>query len=1096
MGEKLVVGPISKGLKNNVLPFNIDNDSFPVLINAYQWRGRVKRKRGTSLLTRLQRFFNSNSTSYSSTVTINLIAGAANILTGFSLETNGNIIPGSVIITDTTSGDVYTDPSMDGTLIGAPGGTGTINYATGAITITGGAGDVIRVSFLYYPDLPVMGLEDLILERFQFPNTLGFDTKYSYNITVNSPYTSYDVSFYKNPPVDAVLLPGYVPKTVVTPTSWNGQDYQQFWTVNYEGALWATNGISVPFVTTNIGMQFSHVTNVAAPIGNTVVITVTGPNLVVGDFVFLNEFDPAIITGINFQSGYVIAGSAPGAITIELPFATLAGPGGATTRGIVQYLTNRSDITKDSLRWYDGDPTNGNQTAPLLTGNKGWVNFAPPLSQFAYSVADKPAAQYYLVGARMIAPFKDRLLFIGPVIQTSSANSQLYLQDTVIYSQNGTPFYTASYTNINPVIDDPTLAGIVFHPILVPDNEIATSSAYFEDSTGFGGFTSAGIDQPILTTSSNEDVLILGFNTIQTRFIYSGNDITPFNFFIINSELGSSSTFSAINMDKGVLSRGNRGYIATSQVSADRIDLDIPDQVFQISLINNGSERFTAVRDFINEWIYFTYPDNEFTPKFPNQTLFYNYRDNSWALFYESYTHHGTFRRVTGETWATIGAIFPTWEEWNEPWNSGSSTLEQQQVISGNQQGFVMLHNDGTSEGNSLEINNISFPTTITGASQTNPIVLLANNTFVVGQSITISGISGFVNPMTLLGLNGNTYIITAVTPTTITIGVDGSGFNAYVSGGIATPYTIYSPNHVLNTGDYIVISGAIGTVAANINGKIFQVGITTDNDFTVSPIPDPGTYFGGGLIKRMYIPFIQTKQFPLAWDMGRKVRFGAQQYLLSKTTDGEMQLLIYLSQDEDSPYNSGPIVPQVNVDNSSLIYSTILKTHAEFYTQTSNNVSLGSIGDNVLTTIPLNLFSLFQINNTIVKTSVLITIGSVATFQDDGLGGFTITGTGVSAGSSIDYETGNLVLVFSVAPNAQASKINFQYYYNNILSPTAASQEQIWHRINTSLLGDTVQLGFTTSETQMRDILFRNQFTEIELHGFVLDVNPSQMLC
>ena len=56
--------------------------------------------------------------------------------------------------------------------------------------------------------------------------------------------------------------------------------------------------------------------------------------------------------------------------------------------------------------------------------------------------------------------------------------------------------------------------------------------------------------------------------------------------------------------------------------------------------------------------------------------------------------------------------------------------------------------------------------------------------------------------------------------------------------------------------------------------------------------------------------------------------------------------------------------------------------------------------------------------------------------------------------------------------------------------------QQQIWHRINTSLIGDTIQLGFTMSDSQMRDIQMRNQFSEIELHGFTLDVFPSQMLC
>ena len=43
---------------------------------------------------------------------------------------------------------------------------------------------------------------------------------------------------------------------------------------------------------------------------------------------------------------------------------------------------------------------------------------------------------------------------------------------------------------------------------------------------------------------------------------------------------------------------------------------------------------------------------------------------------------------------------------------------------------------------------------------------------------------------------------------------------------------------------------------------------------------------------------------------------------------------------------------------------------------------------------------------------------------------------------------------------------------------------------------GDTVQVGFTMSDTQMTDPNFTNQFEEIEIHGFILDVSPSQMLC
>lgn len=934
MGEKIIVGPINKGLKNDRLPFIIDNDSFPTLLNAYQWRGRIKRKRGTRLLGRLQRFFDSFLASYNPTLSTITLGndgsgnGTGNLLTGFTtLETNASLVPGSLVIVDTTAGNTYTDPAKDGILVGVPAGSGTVNYSTGDIIITGAAGNIITATFMYYPDLPVMGLRDFISNSVQFPATIGFDTKYSYSIQNTFPYGIYDVSFYKNPPTGSYV--GYIEKTDPTPVRWNGQNYQQFWTVNYENSMWATNGVTVPFTTTNVGMQYNPIVAVTITAGGPpaiVNLSITGHGLSVGDFLFINEV--LTTTGINFQTGYVTAVIGPNDVTVEFPNATIAGNG---TGGIAQYLTNTADPTKDCIRWYDGDPTNGSASAPTLTGHKGWVNFCPPISKSANTIADLVAAQYYLAGAKMIIPFKDRLLFLGPVIQTSSVGSQVYLADTIIYSQNGTPYYTSSFTG------DASLATTVQSPILTPNINLAnqqgaSAASYWDDQTGFGGNITAGTSQQIITCSTNEDVLIIGFTRQQTRLIYSGNDIVPFNFFSVNSELGSGSTFSVINTDEGVITLGSRGFIITSQTQARRIDLEIPDEVFQLNLLENGTERVTALRDFINEWIYFTYPVNNITYTFPTQTLQYNYRDNSWAIFRECYTAYGQFRRATGFTWATVGEIFPTWREWNEPWNAGSSTLLQPEVIAGNQQGFVSIRDDGTTEQASIYIQDIS--------------------------------------------------------------------------GAVVT-----SPDHCLNVGDYIIINGALGTVGAQVNGKIFSVAAATTNTFNLNP-PLPGglTYIGGGLITRMYVPFIQTKQFPTAWGMARKTRLGPQQYLLSTTSNSQMTLLIFLSQDLDSPYNnleypySAGIVPQYS-PNNSLVYSSILYTCPE-----STNLGL----------TPANI---------------------------------------------------NLNMV------------------------TATSQAQIWHRMNTSLIGDTVQIGFTMSDEQMREVNFTNQFAEIELHGFILDVNPSQLL-
>lgn len=919
MGEKIVVGPINKGLKTDRTAFVIDNDSFPTLENAYQWRGRIKRKRGTSLLGRLRRYIGTTDITGSLIVTILPVP----ITSGLS-----SFVVGS---------NVFTDPGGASPVVLTTNGPGTatLDRATGLLTM---AFSNPSTPVIFYPTLPVMGLEDFVQDTGNFPINIGFDTRYAYNISTTQPYPITDVSFYKNPAANATLLPGYTPKTTWTPLNWDGLDYQQFWTTNYQGALWATNGVQVPFdgASSTIGMQFNSITTIVTTAAgpNPATLTITFANahgLAEGDFLYLNEIQG--LTGANGQTGYIKTGDIVSATDIRLTlyWATIGGVYTANT-GIAQYLTNNFDRSVDGIRWYDGSPVDGS-TPPVFVQGSGWVNFAPPLSQESFSISDLPPARYYLVGARMIVPFKDRLLFIGPVVQSfndarpATINDPIYLPDTIVYSQNGTPFYNASFTG------DPVSADTVFHPILTPVNQSATAPAYFEDQTGFGGFNQLGINEPINTSSSNEDVLILGLRTNQVRMVYTGNDISPFNFFVINSELGSSSTFSTINMDQGVLTRGSRGYIMTSQVAAQRIDLEIPDEVFQINLQNNGTERITAERDFINEWVYFTYNSNERTYRYPNQTLQFNYRDNSWGVFNESFTTYGLLRRRSGFTWATVGTEFATWNRWNTPWNAGSSTSLNPLVIGGNQQGFVLFREIGTNEATSLTIQNIDSSSVVT------------------------------------------------------------------------------SPQHNLNDGDYIIISDALGTISTLVNGNIYQVTAAATNTFTLNPPIGTGTYLGGGLIKRMYIPKIISKQFPVAWDIARKTRLGPQQYLLTTTSNSQITLLIFLSQNGEDAYNNDEIVPDPNSGNNSLVYSAILFTCPE-----SQNLGLTAANVNL---------------------------------------------------------------------NMQTA-INF-------------GQNQIWHRMNTSLIGDTVQVGFTLSPTQMTTVdddgMPISQFSEIEIHGFILDVQPSSLL-
>jgi hypothetical protein len=1005
--EKIIVGPINKGLRTDREPFIIDNDSFPTLVNAYQWRGRVKRKRGTSLLGRLNRFFNSTQPSSTGivvnpTFTITFDgAGNANLLgpytnsipVSFSLQANAAIVPGSVTIVGSIGPVTYTDPTEDGYL--TPTGTGgpnTINYSTGAILIPAQAGGTATVQMNYYPDLPVMGLEEMVLSAQQFPQCLAFDTVYSYQILTTSPYKIYDVSFYDNPSTASVTYPSgfagvvYAQKTFWTPLTWSGSDYQQFNTCNYAGAIWATN--SKP------GMQFQLLTSVTYSSSTQLTLVVpTNINLVKGDWIFINEVTGTNSVRINQQTGYVDATpvTAAGSTTFTVTFPYCNFTSNAYMNGMIQYLTNLSPANPgDGIRFYSGDPTMGGVYPPSVNG-VGWVNFAPPLSQGSYSIDIYPAAQYYLVGATVIYAYRGFLMFFAPYIQTSTG-SPILLQDTILFSQNGTPFYTASFDNSSA----PFYTGKTYNALLVPSVQSATPQAFWEDVTGFGGYQSSGVAQQIQTVVPNEDVLIVGYPRAFTRLIYTGNNLIPFLTYRINTELGAGSTFSSIIFDQGSFTLGNFGFVLCGQVSAKRIDLSIIDSAFEINYMNNGAQRVTAARDYVNEWVYVTYCSNQVPWKFPNQTLQYNYRDDTWAIFNECYTTYGTFSRASGNTWATLP--YESWATWRDPWNAGQSTLLMPEVIGGNQQGFVLFRAQGTNEDPSGYIQAIYGPVTITGATQANPCVLTANNTFIAGISVMITDVMGMTQ------LNNNTYTVTAVTPTTVTINVDSTGFSAYVSGGVATPTSnIYSANHCLNEVDpesgapnYILINGALGTIGAQVNGKIFSVDPITDSTLSLNPPIPAGsyTYFGNATFTRMYVPYIQTKQFPVSWAMARKTRIGTQSYLLTRTDNAQITLLIFLSENSDTPFNnpefpaSVGIVPE-NSQNNALIYSTVLYTCQE-----STNLGL---------------------------TPANISLSEITEIDSD----------------------------------------------NN----ASIGQAQIWHRMNTSLVGDTIQVGFTLNDGQMRSL-------------------------
>lgn len=843
MPDNIYVGNFSKGLKLEREAFVIDNDSFPTLFNSYVWRGRVKKKPGSHQLGRLEREVVSvaNATPPLSWQygELTLVAGSGNLITDspFDLDTlspNSSIAPGTLSVI--VGANTYTDPALDGILVGVPAGSGTINYATGAITIAGGGAGPLTGTFSYFPSLPVMGIEDYDnnASTNQFPDTLFFDTVYAYEFNQASGIKQfYSVSYYK---------------ATNNPVTWSGENYQQFWTANYRSAFWATNGKK--------GFHFVAGTYVSGS-GTTMVtfnFTSTGAflDLIVGDKLWFNEWNTGG-SDINGLIGTVSTVNGAGQYVVTFGLSvTVSGT------GIAQTLTCAIP-GEDGIRWYDGDMTNG--TGIPANTTTGWVNFSPPLTAGTVSIDGISERLYYLVGAKMIVPFKDRLIFFSPVIQASTgAAIEIPFYDTAIFSWNGTPFYNA----------------IV--PTITAGTETFDERAYYVDQIGFGGYQSAGISMPIETVIDNEDVLLVGFGGEgkKTRFVYTGNDLQPFLFYLINSELPSSSTFSGISLDRGGVEIGQYGITMTTQQTCQRIDLDIPDEVFNIQALNHGYNRVNGVRDFFREFIYFNYPvgsgdNDQGSWKFPTRSFLWNYRDNTWSILKENYTTQGIFREENYYTWETIP--YDTWNEWVTSWDFGQSGAQFPNVAAGTPQGYVLIKDASGQEGYSASIQ--GFSAAASGA------ILITNpdHCLEVGDYIYINFCVGFdpIDPL--------------ITPS----------INEVVAKVVATPDA--------NTFEVSIL---------DVDGT----GFVLYNQYT-------NAYIGLGQYLKMIVPYWTSKMFNVYWEKGRQIRLGTQKYLFDRTPSGQVTCNIFLSQDTSNVYNVDPLTDNVS-GNFSLVSTQLVYTCPE----------------------------------------------------------------------------------------------------------------------------------------------------------------------
>lgn len=335
----------------------------------------------------------------------------------------------------------------------------------------------------------------------------------------------------------------------------------------------------------------------------------------------------------------------------------------------------------------------------LVQGSTTWVSLRPQLNA---------GASRFLDSCLLLLPFKDRLVALN-TLETDGGSVQF--ENRARWCQNG----------------DPT----------------AAATAWLDDTPGRGGFIDAPTSQAIVTAEFVKDRLVVYFERSTWELIYTADSTLPFRWAQINSELGAESTFSIIGFDEAALGVGNVGIHACDGVNVRRIDEKIPDEVFRVHNGNDGPQRVYGIRDYYRELVYWTFPSSGSNPTFPNRILLYNYRNQTWAIFLDSFTCFGYLQRDSDVTWANVGDRYPTWAEWNEPWASAQAQSQFPFIMGGNQEGYTpVLDADKPSNAPSLQITDMT-----PGTSQLTVIDhnLMPEDYLIVENAQGITSLNGIV---------------------------------------------------------------------------------------------------------------------------------------------------------------------------------------------------------------------------------------------------------------------------------------------------------------------------------------------------------------
>ena len=846
--------------QKNKKPFLLAQDAFVNLFNAYVWREEVRKREGIQLIGRLRRVFDDESigNSVAGTWSFNIYSSVTPAITP---EVTAQIEPGSVRIyiqTSTASGAItgYTNAtdaeflaplnglstgdrvSVSGVVIVPDSGTDSANGEWGG---SGGYIEGLTNSFKVGVDSHTWGIYASGGTWSKLTGVLEFIDQGNGLLAVDPPdaanvgYINYltgdvvlthtggiqasaiDFGYFPGLPVMGIFtqeIPGinnentfwfdtkycyahdgsnfqeFSPLSAIT---WNGTDSDFFWATNYRGS--------------DAQQRLFFVTNFVVSAGSPMRYT---------DGSTWNTFEPILgrTTQTQVLTSSLVAGSVaygPSSLT-KLPIV----------EGSVVITVSENDATEDDIVFRD-TPKNGTLVSSGL--NSGTINYTTGDINLSFNPALpgsgtwKVTAVYsqagtLLISARILIPYYGRLLALN-TWEGISVSDSVNIFNRCRFSQIGNPIQQDSWRS---------------------------------DTFGKGGFLDAPTNEEIVSATFYKNTLIVFFERSTWRLQYLGEYGLPFIWERISSDFGSDSTFSTVLFDSGVLAVGDKAIVGSSGGDVQRIDLDIPDQVYRFRNTNEGPKRVYGIRDFRKELVYWTYPDyDDFqlptTQYFPNRTLVYNYRNNTYAFFRNTVTCFGNFKYPANITWDRLDVF---WDNPNVFWDDGVQE-NMPLIASGNQQGFCHFYGYADVENGA--------DSTIDALDQES----LSVTDVTVGSLVTLEILNHNLSNDEVIYLTGLNYVVTAS-----------------ATAGSTT----------LNDQIYFV------AVVDKDNINLFLWDFDSQQLYSNFTVTNVGTYVGGGVVALFPRMEIETKDFnPVKEQLGQNVKTSAVDFLFDASSPASINV-------------------------------------------------------------------------------------------------------------------------------------------------------------------------------------------------------------